>query len=56
MLVIILGTGFFSYAWVSDRGQPGWDYRALRDVPGQSPYVVYAPLPNSQHIRGRLGE
>jgi hypothetical protein len=56
MLAIILIKGFFAYTVVSDRGQPTWDYRPVRDLPAQSPYAVYQQLPNPQHVRGSGGE
>jgi hypothetical protein len=56
MVGIILAKGFFSYFGVADRGQPAWDYRPVRDLPSQSPYAVYPPLPYPQHVRGLKGE
>ena len=56
LVVIILAQGFFAFFVVGDRGQPGWDYRPVRDVPGESPYAVYEPLPHPQHIKGAEGE
>ncbi|MEJ2659894.1 MAG: hypothetical protein P8Z73_04090 [Desulfobacteraceae bacterium] len=56
MLIIILAQGFFGFLVVSDRGQPTWDYRAVRDVPAQSEYAKYQLLPYSQHVRGEKGE
>jgi hypothetical protein len=56
MLVLILGKGFFSFFVVGDRGQPTWDYRPVKDVPGESPYAVYRVLPYPQHVRGEKGE
>ena len=52
----ILIKGFFAFSVVGDQGQPTWEYRPLRDVPGESPYAIYAPLPYPQHIRGAKGE
>ena len=46
----------FTYTFVGDKGQPGWDFRPVRDVPGQSPYAIYETLPNPQHVRGAEGE
>jgi len=54
--MIILGQGLFSFYVVGDNGQPGWDYRAIRDVPAQSPYAFYDLLPYPQHVRGKKGE
>ena len=56
LVVIILAQGFFAFFVVGDRGQPGWDYRPVRDVPGDSPYAIYEPLPNPQHVKGAEGE
>lgn len=56
MLFIILLQGFFSFFVVGDLGQPGWDFRPVKDVPGQSPYAVYPLLPHPQHVRGARGE
>jgi len=46
----------FTYTFVGDKGQPDWDFRPVRDVPGQSPYAMYETLPNPQHVRGAEGE
>ena len=56
MLFIIMLQGFFSFFVVGDLGQPTWDFRPVRDVPGQSPYAVYQLLPHPQHVRGAKGE
>jgi hypothetical protein len=56
LLLFILGKGLFVYLVVGDKGQPGWDYRPVPDVPGESPYAIYEPFPNRQHVRGRMGE
>ena len=56
LLLFILGKGLFVYLVVGDKGQPGWDYRPVPDVPGESPYAIYEPLPHRQHVRGRMGE
>ena len=56
MLLYILAKGLFVYRLVGDKGQPGWDYRPVPDVPGESPYAIYEPLPHRQHVRGRMGE
>ncbi len=56
MMFIILLQGFFSFFVVGDLGQPGWDFRSVKDVPGQSPYAVYPLLPHPQHVRGARGE
>lgn len=56
LLVVILGKGLLTYFVVGDLGQPTWDLRPVRDVPGESPYAVYGPLPHSQHVKGQRGE
>ena len=56
ILGIILGKGFLSFFVVGDMGQPDWAYRPVADVPGESAYAIYPPLPHPQHIRGREGE
>jgi hypothetical protein len=52
----ILLMGFLAYAVVGDRGQPTWDYRPVKDVPGESSYARYQALPYPQHVRGAKGE
>jgi len=56
LLAWILGKGFFSFFVVGDLGQPTWNYRPIKDVPGESPYAVYQALPYSQHVKGTKGE
>ena len=56
LLVWILGKGFFSFFVVGDLGQPTWNYRPIKDVPGESPYAVYQVQPYSQHVKGAEGE
>ena len=56
MVMFILIKGLFIYLVVGDKGQPGWDYRPVPDVPGESPYAIYESLPYRQHVRGRMGE
>ena len=56
LVILILFQGLFAFLVVGDRGQPGWDYRTIRDVPGQSPYAFYRVLPYPQHVRGHNGE
>ena len=52
----ILLKGAFAFFVVGDLGQPDWDYRPVRDVPGESPFAIYEKLPHPQHIRGEKGE
>ena len=56
LLVWILAKWFFSFTVVGDLGQPTWNYRPVRDVPGDSPYAIYRLVPHPQHIRGDKGE
>jgi hypothetical protein len=56
LLLLILAQGFFSFWVVGDRGQPTWDYRPVADLPSESPYAIYAPLPYPQHVKGEKGE
>jgi hypothetical protein len=56
LVLLILVQGFFAYFAVGDLGQPDWDYRPVKDVPGQSPYAIYEKLPYPQHVRGEKGE
>jgi len=56
LLVWILGKGFFSFFVVGDMGQPTWNYRPIKDVPGESPYAIYKVLPYPQHVKGAKGE
>ncbi len=56
LLILILVKGMFTYFVVGDLGQPGWDYRPVADVPGESPYAVYPPQAHPQHVRGDKGE
>ena len=56
LVAMILGIGAFTYFVVGDNGQPTWEYRPVKDVPGESPYAVYEPLPYKQHVRGERGE
>ena len=51
LLVIILFQGALSFFVVGDLGQPEWDFGAVKNVPGESPYAVYQ-LSNPQHVRG----
>jgi hypothetical protein len=53
MVLFILIKGMFVYLVVGDKGQPEWDYRPVPDVPGESPYAIYEPLPYRQHVRDR---
>ena len=56
LLLLILIKGAFAFLAIGDRGQPTWDYRPVKDVPGESPYAIYEPLPHPQHVKGQKGE
>ena len=45
LVLLILIKGVFTFFTVGDLGQPDWDYRPVRDVPGESPYAIYEVLP-----------
>ena len=53
---LVLIHGLFAFSVVGDRGQPDWDYRPVKDVPGESPYAMYEKLPYPQHVKGSEGE
>jgi hypothetical protein len=55
-MLLILIQGLFAFSVVGDLGQPDWDYRPVKDVPGESPYAMYEKLPYPQHVRGAEGE
>jgi hypothetical protein len=55
LVLLVLLKGAFAYLVIGDRGQPGWDFRPVPDVPGESPYAIYQPLPYPQHVRGERG-
>jgi len=55
IVLYVLLRGLFVLLVVGDLGQPGWDYRPVRDVPGESAYGIYAPAPEPQHIKGKGG-
>lgn len=56
LLAWILGKGFLSFFVVGDLGQPSWNYRPIKDVPGESPYAIYKLVPYPQHVKGDKGE
>jgi hypothetical protein len=55
LVLLVLLKGAFAYLVIGDRGQPGWDYRPVPDVPGESAYAIYQSLPYPQHVRGERG-
>lgn len=53
LLLLIVGfQGALSYFVVGDMGQPDWDLRPVKDVPGESPYGMYEYFPFPQHVIG----
>ena len=55
---IVAFKGWLAYTVIGDLGQPDWDYRPIKDVPGESPYAIsdpYQPLPYAQHVAGEQG-
>jgi UPF0716 family protein affecting phage T7 exclusion len=56
LLAGIVLTGMLGFYLVGDQGQPSWDLRPAKDVPGESPYAMYQELPFPQHVRGAKGE
>jgi hypothetical protein len=56
LALFILFKGALSFLVVGDMGQPDWAFRPVRDVPGESPYAIYEPLPYPQHVKGAEGE
>lgn len=56
ILTFIVFKDGLSFFVVGDLGQPDWDYRPVKDVPGESGYAIYPSVPYPQHIRGAKGE
>lgn len=56
LILIVFVKGGLAYFVIGDLGQPDWDYRPIKDVPGESPYAIYEPLPYPQHVLGEKGE
>ena len=58
-VAIVAFQGWLAYTVIGDLGQPDWDYRPIKDVPGESAYTLiepYHPLPYAQHVYGRQGD
>ena len=58
-LAIVIFQGWLAHTVIGDLGQPDWDYRPIKDVPGESAYTLtdpYHPLPYPQHVPGEQGE
>ena len=56
LVLLVLVQGGLAYLIVGNQGQPDWDYRPIKDVPGESPYAIYERLPHPQHVKGRPGK
>ncbi|MEE8399878.1 MAG: hypothetical protein V3S89_12790 [Desulfobacterales bacterium] len=56
LVSFVLIKGIYALIVVNDQGQPGWDYRPVKDIPGESPYAIYQKLPHPQHVDGTEGE
>jgi hypothetical protein len=56
LLLWIFFKGGLAYLMIGDRGMPDWDYRPVKDVPGESPYAIYETLPHIQHVSEDKGE
>ena len=57
-LVIVIFQGWLAHTVIGDLGQPDWDYRPVKDVPGESAYTLtapYHPLPYPQHVVAKQG-
>ena len=58
-VVIVVFQGWLAFTVIGDLGQPDWDYRPMRDVPGESPHAAYDPyfpLPYAQHVFKKQGQ
>lgn len=54
----VIFKGWLAFTLIGDLGQPDWDYRPIKDVPGESAYAIsnpYQPLPYGQHVLGKQG-
>ena len=52
LLLIVSFKAGLAYFLIGDRGQPDWDFRPVKDVPGESPYAIYEVFPFPQHVGG----
>lgn len=61
MAVLFVCWGLFIFFAVGDKGSPPWDFGAVKDIPGESPYSTYryvpgkSPSPSPQHVAGKPG-
>ncbi len=54
----VLFKGWLAFTFIGDPGPPDWDYRPIKDVPGESAYAIsnpYHPLPYAQHVLKEQG-
>ena len=57
-VLIVAVQGWLAFTVIGDLGMPGWDYRPVKDVPGESAYTLtdpYHPLPYPQHVVAEQG-
>jgi len=55
----VIFKGWLAFTVIGDLGQPDWDYRPIKDVPGESAYAIsnpYHALPYGQHVQGEPGK
>ena len=55
----VIFKGWLAFTVIGDLGQPDWDYRPIKDVPGESAYAIsnpYHALPYAQHVQGEQGK
>ena len=58
-VLVVAVQGWLAYTVIGDLGQPDWDYRPIKDVPGESAYTLtepYHPVPYPQHVLGAHGK
>ena len=58
-VAIVVFQGWLAFTVIGDLGQPDWDYRPIKDVPGESAYAIYDPyhpLPYAQHVLKEQGQ
>jgi hypothetical protein len=55
MVGIVFFQGWLAWTVIGDLGMPDWDYRPTPDVPGESRYALYPPVPHPQHVLGLHG-
>ena len=57
-VLIVAFQGWLAFTVIGDLGMPDWDYRPVKDVPGESAYTLtepYHPLPYPQHVLREQG-